>query len=351
MKIIFCGGGSGGHVMPALTLIEEIKNIYPATQISYIGSYQGIERSLVVAKGIPYRAIHTGKIRRYFSIQNFIDLFKVGMGLIQSLGYLLFESRDTIIFSTGGFVSVPVVIAAWMTGKKVYVHEQTARLGLANQIASRFATKFFISFEESRKFLPAEKVIYSGYPIRNSFFKPLSSKIVVDGIDLSAMQKPLLFVTGGGNGSHLMNQLVKDHLAKWSKDYYILHQVGKNQLGEFEGLRSDSYLPVAFLGDEMIDIMKKARVIISRAGAGTVCELLALGKKSVFIPLKIAQKNEQYHNAMEAHRKLGSIVIGEDEVLQTNWDDLLAQDYSVKTETNQSRAQEIILSEVFRKED
>ncbi len=311
-KIIFTGGGSGGHVVPALTLIDKISDKF---KVYYIGG-SGIEKELVTQKNIPFKTISTGKLRRYFSIQNMIDLFKVGIGFIQSFFYLLSFSKNTIVFSTGGFVSVPVVLAAFLTRKKIYIHEQTSRVGLANRICSKFATKIFISFKESEKYFPQSKTVFTGYPVRDECYEEHSNNIIIDELDILKIKesKKIIFITGGGNGAKLLNDKVKELLNELTPEYFIIHQVGKNFIEEYKPLKNQSYLPLPFLGKEMIDILKVSDVIISRSGAGTVCELLALGKPSIFIPLKIAQKNEQFHNAMEAKKRLNSIIIEEDDL-------------------------------------
>ena len=312
-NIIFTGGGSGGHVMPAITLIKELITDKDYS-ISYIGGRDSIERHLINEFDINYVPIFTGKLRRYISIENLIDIFKIILGTIQSFFFLLFKSRNTLIFSTGGFVSVPVVVAAKLTGKKIFIHEQTSRVGLANKVCSIFATKVFVSFEESLKFFPKGKTYLSGYPLRRECFDSKLRSDSFKSLKLSSPDRPILFVTGGGNGSLLLNNLIKEDL-KYLEDHYItIHQVGQKFITDFEKFKSSSYIPVAFVGQEIIDIMKSSSIIISRAGAGTVCELIALQKRSIFIPLKIAQKNEQYHNAMEANTKLGSLVISEDEL-------------------------------------
>ncbi len=297
--------------MPALTLMEKLGNF----EIEYIGGRAGIERSLVTSKVNKFYPIFTGKLRRYFSFENFTDIFKIGLGLVQSFGVLLFKPSNTIVFSTGGFVSVPVVIAAWMTGKRIYIHEQTARVGLANKIASKFAHKVFVSFEESIKFFPAQKTELSGYPVRDACFSPLPHDLTVDGIDLSNTEKPILLITGGGNGSKLINDLIRDSLDKIKDKYIIIHQVGKNYLAEYANLKTETYRPVEFINENMIELMKISAVTIARAGAGTVSELMAINKPSIFIPLKIAQKNEQYYNAKEAEERNGSLVIEEDQLV------------------------------------
>lgn len=311
-KIVFTGGGSGGHVMPAITLIKKLKEL-GKWDISYIGGKNGIERSLIAEFDIPYKAISTGKLRRYFSFENFLDLFKVGLGFFQSFFSFISMPSNTLVFATGGFVCVPVVIAAKLSGKRVFIHEQTSRVGLANKICSRFADTIFVSFEESIEYFPQYRTKLSGYPLRDECYNEHIETKRIEGFSLKS-ERPLLFVTGGGNGSLLLNNLIKADLDKLQERFRIIHQVGQNFIEEFLPLKSENYLPLAFVGSEMIDIMKSSEIIISRSGAGTVCELLALKKRSIYIPLKIAQKNEQFHNAMEAKRKLGSLVITEDEL-------------------------------------
>lgn len=310
-EIIFTGGGSGGHVMPTVTLLQDIKEKY---SIGYIGG-KGIEKELIGNVGIPFHKITTGKLRRYLSVENIIDMFKVVKGVFDSLFLLMrLSNKKTLVFSTGGFVTVPVVLAAWLLGRRIYIHEQTTQVGLANKIASKFASKVFVSFEDSLKFFPADKTEVSGYPLRSSLFDAGKMPVVYDGFTVNDKTKPLIFVTGGGNGSKLVNDLIKENLDLLSEKYFIVHQVGKAFIDEYRDFKSDRYHPIAFVGSEMTDLYKWADIIVSRAGAGTVCELVALSKRSIFIPLKIAQKNEQFHNAKEAEAKIGSVVITEDEL-------------------------------------
>jgi UDP-N-acetylglucosamine--N-acetylmuramyl-(pentapeptide) pyrophosphoryl-undecaprenol N-acetylglucosamine transferase len=320
--IIFTGGGSGGHVIPALTIISELKK-ESNLQIQYVGGKNSIEEKLASENSIPFKSISNGKLRRYLSIENIKDVFKVLFGIIQAWLFLLkYERKKTLIFSTGGFVSVPIVLAAALQRKTIYIHEQTTRVGLANKISSKFATKVFASFEESLKFFPPMKSFYSGYPVRSTLFKDNKSEVSIDGINLKKITKKIIFITGGGNGSHLLNEYVKKELF-FLNDYFVIHQVGEKYISAYSELKSNSYLPLSFVGAEMIDILKQADIIVSRSGAGTVSELIALNKKSIYVPLKIAQKNEQYHNAMEAKNKLGSIVISEDSLHSHSFLDLI----------------------------
>ena len=309
--IIFTGGGSGGHVMPALTIIKKI-NQNKEFNIHYIGGISSIERELVRDYELTYHPIHTGKLRRYLSIENMKDILNVFLGLIDSFKVLWkFNSKRTLVFSTGGFVSVPVVLAAKLQGKKVFIHEQTSRVGLANKISSLVADKVFVSFEESLKYFNPKKTFFSGYPLREECYSNIINPVIINGRNLNSEKKPILFVTGGGNGAQLINKLIGENFAELTQKYLVVHQVGKSFIDEYSKLKHPDYIPLAFIGKEMIDLFKLATVTLSRSGAGTVCELIAVGKKSIFIPLKIAQKNEQYFNAIEASNKLGSIVIEE----------------------------------------
>ena len=311
--VIFTGGGSGGHVLPALTLIQELREDN-TLEIQYIGSHNGIERNLVLPLGISYRSISTGKLRRYLSVENIKDLFRVAWGIGQAFFILrCFEKKKTLVFSTGGFVSTPTVLAARLLGLRIYVHEQTSRAGLANRIGAYCAEKIFLSFESSKPFFSPHKSIFSGYPLRRECFDKKIRMSVFGGIDLQKCDRPILFVTGGGNGSQLLNKKIRESLSRLTQHYFVVHQVGQRFEKEYQKYSQDSYLPLGLIKEGMIDLYKLASIIVSRAGAGTVCELMGLGKRSIFVPLKIAQQNEQYHNAMDAHRLLGSYIIKEDD--------------------------------------
>ena len=315
--IIFTGGGSGGHVIPALCLIRLLKK--EDYGISYVGREEGIEFDVVNKEGVEYHSICSGKLRRYFSLENIVDIFKLGWGVIQSLFLLRsFRKKDTLIFSTGGFVALPLVIGAGLCGFFVIIHEQTARAGLANRISSFFADKILLSFKSAKEFFPKKKTIITGYPLRDDFYKPVKSLEI-----FSEINRPVLFVSGGGNGSKLINEVIRKNLDHLKKKYFIIHQTGMGSLDEFESLKDDYYHPLGFIGNEIISYYYHSNIVISRAGAGTVCELTALGKKSIFIPLAIAQKNEQYHNAMEAKKSLGSTILTEDEFKQADLISLL----------------------------
>ncbi len=344
--IVFTGGGSGGHVVPGLTLISKLRE--EGHEIHYIGSEHGIESKLTKGLVDKYHSIQTGKLRRYIDIQNLKDIFKVIIGLFQSLSILLsLRANKLVVVSMGGFVSVPVVVAAKLIGKKAVIHEQTTRVGLANKICSFFANKVYVSFEDSLQFFPKKKTVLSGYPVKEEYETDHLSIDLFEGIKLSEIKRDILFITGGGNGSKLLNDQVFNCLDVLKEKYFIIHQVGQAFIDEYSKLRNENYIPCAFIGEEMPDIFKVAKIIISRSGAGTVAELMALGKKSIFIPLKIAQKNEQYHNAMAAHKKLGSIVIKEDDFREIDFLNLIETfESSSITNLHLNGAREFLLNDI-----
>jgi len=208
-------------------------------------------------------------------------------------------------------------------------------VGLANKVASKFADKVFVSFEDSLKFFPKSKVELSGYPVRDVFLTNELEYKTYLGINLKEQEKPILFVTGGGNGSKLLNDKIKSSLDFLTREFNIIHQVGAAYIDEYRALQTSEYKVTDFVGDEMPDLFKAADIIISRSGAGTVAELMALKKPSIFIPLKIAQKNEQYHNAMVAKASLSSKVIEENEFMEMKLEDIIRSfKVSKKTTSN-----------------
>lgn len=316
--IIFTGGGSGGHVMPALSLISFLKtqNELGEIELLYIGSQNAIESKLIPKHGIDYLYVKTGKLRRYFSFENMIDVFRLLIGVTQSLIILMKQKRhrNVLVFSTGGYVAVPVCIAAKVLNIDIFTHEQTSRGGLANKIIGRIAKKIFITFQSSQDFFDKNKVIHSGLPLRSEFFLKKHDSSFLKKLEIENSDKrPVLFITGGGNGSKLINDEFLKYQDQLQEKYFIIHQVGSLFIDQFRALESDNYKPFSFI-EEMSAILKYSDVILSRAGAGTVYELIMLDKVSIFIPLKIAQNNEQYYNALEAQQKIGSLIIEENDL-------------------------------------
>ncbi len=330
MKLAITGGGSGGHTLPAVTIHEAFKEYYSSQNEEfdsiYIGSHRGIERDVATAKQITYFPIATGKLRRYFSLSNLTDLFRTLKGILDSY-FILRRFKPQVVFSTGGFVSVPVSIAARMMGIPVVIHEQTSSIGLANKIASYFATKIATSFTSSNPFFPAHKVVHTGQPIRKELFT--GSKEECYKLFKLNKKLPIIYVTGGSQGSHKINTTVKEVLIDLLKHCNVIHQCGRTQgHQDFEELQEyklnlpknlrDSYVVKDFIqSDELKHILSGSALLIGRAGAGTVNESLALRIPSIFIPLPLATRNEQYHNA-KILKDLGGAEIIEEKDLSSD---------------------------------
>lgn len=308
-RIILTGGGTAGHVTPNLALIPHLKS--KGYEISYIGSYDGIEKGLIEAAGIPYYGISSGKLRRYFDVKNFSDPFKVLKGYFEARA-LIKKLKPDVIFSKGGFVAVPVVLAA--KGKKIpcLIHESDITPGLANKICIPAAKKVCANFPETMKYLPAEKAVLTGTPIREELFT--GNRIA--GLDFCGFtaNKPVIMIVGGSTGAMALNRAVRDLLPTLLRDYQIIHLCGKGKAdAEYEN--TEGYRQFEYISKEMKDLFAASDLVISRAGANSICELLALRKPNILIPLSAAaSRGDQILNA-ESFEHLGySYVLPEEEL-------------------------------------
>ncbi|BBM89019.1 UDP-N-acetylglucosamine--N-acetylmuramyl-(pentapeptide) pyrophosphoryl-undecaprenol N-acetylglucosamine transferase [Spirochaetota bacterium] len=343
--IILSGGGSGGHVTPLLSVLKEIKfRQYKnkVIEIVYIGRKHGIERSIFEQQVDTYFGIAAGKWRRYFSVKNLLTLFIIFQAVIQSLKLLYPYRKSALLFHTGGYVALAPSIAAFMLNIPVYIHEQTSRAGLANRISALFAHKIFISFKNSRKYFSAHKTSWIGYPISKFFYSSSKTQRAIEENGQSYLgrvrtKKPLLLITGGGNGSAFINELVIRNLDALTKKYFVLHQVGRAHLDKFMAYSSDSYLAVGLVSPiEWVYLLRKAAVVIARSGAGTVSECIYLNKKVLFIPLEIAQRKEQYYNALEAKQYIRCLIASEKEVRKKSLPELITQLLDIYAKTKYS---------------
>lgn len=311
LRILITGGGTSGHISPALALIQTLRELHPETQFLYIGSRHGLEEKLVRAADIPFAAIQTGKLRRYLSAKNLVDQFRIPVGVSQSLK-LVRRFKPDVVLATGGYVAVPPVIAASMCKVPVLIHEQTAQVGLANRINARFATRIALSWDDSLKSLPLKyrsKAWVAGNPLRPQIFGGEAEK-AVEFFHLSPDSLPVLYVTGGSLGARVINRAVEAALPELVRFARIIHQCGE-QANEAEpdlvrlqnarealpeNLRS-RYAVTAFVRDELRHVFALASLVLGRAGAGTVNELCALGKPALYIPLEPTGGDEQNKNA------------------------------------------------------
>lgn len=315
-RIILTGGGSAGHVTPNIALIPQLRE--KGYDIQYIGSYQGIEKDLIEPFGIPYHGISSGKLRRYFSVQNFSDPFRVLKGLGQARK-LIRELKPDIIFSKGGFVSVPVVLAGKQNHVPVIIHESDMTPGLANKIAIPCASKVCCNFPETMAHLPQEKAVLTGSPIRQELLS--GNKLAALDFCGFTPDKPVILVIGGSLGAVAVNDAVRAALPKLLEDFQVIHLCGKGKMDE-SLMNTKGYRQFEYIKDELHDLFALADLVISRAGANAICELLALHKPNLLIPLSAnASRGDQILNARSFERQGFSIVLEEEE---TNNETLLA---------------------------
>jgi UDP-N-acetylglucosamine--N-acetylmuramyl-(pentapeptide) pyrophosphoryl-undecaprenol N-acetylglucosamine transferase len=322
---VIAGGGTGGHVQPAVATLQALR-LRRAIEPVWIGSNAGLERSAAEAEGVPFRAIQTGKLRRYLAWQTPIDALRIPFGVGQA--FLALRSlRPAVVFSTGGFVSVPTVVAARSLGVPALTHEQTARTGLATRINARFCTVIALSFEESRRHLDAgtKRVVVTGNPIRRSLLEGDADRARSRfGLEPAL---PVVYITGGAQGAHAINETVEQALPRLLDRCQIIHQCGPAAVNQDAPRleRTASRLPEAlrrryvlreFIRDELADIYAVASLVVGRAGAGTVAEIAALGKPSVLIPLPGAGGDEQTANARVLVDRDAGILIPQSELTE-----------------------------------
>ena len=307
-KIVMTGGGTAGHVTPNIALMPALKEA--GYEISYIGSYSGMEKELIEAQNIPYYGISSGKLRRYFDLKNFSDPFKVLKGYGQAIS-LMKKLKPDVVFSKGGFVSVPVVLAAKSCHIPAIIHESDITPGLANRIAVRGARKVCCNFPETMKYLPEGKAVLTGSPIRQELFQG-DAETARKMCGFADHSKPVLLVVGGSSGSRVVNEAVRKALPELLEQFYIIHLCGKGNLDEtLKGVLG--YAQFEYASAELADMFALADLAISRAGANSICELLALHKPNILIPLSAAaSRGDQILNAKSFQKQGFSYVIQEE---------------------------------------
>ncbi len=308
-KIVLTGGGTAGHVTPNMALLPKLREL--DYEITYMGSYDGIEKKLMEDFDIPYFGIATGKFRRYFDPKNFSDPFRVMKGVREAKKYLK-EIKPDVVFSKGGFVSVPVVRAAGSLGIPCIIHESDMTPGLANKLCIPVAKKVCCNFPETFSMLPPSKAVLTGSPIRQE----LASGSKEAGYKLCGFNssKPVIMVIGGSLGSAAINQAVRDVLPELLKDFQVVHLCGKEKMDNLL-LTTEGYKQFEYIKSELKDLFAIADIVISRAGANAISELLALKKPNILIPLPAASsRGDQVLNAKSFESQGFSIVIDEDDL-------------------------------------
>lgn len=308
-KIILTGGGTAGHVTPNIALLPALKDA--GFEVYYIGSYKGIERKLIEDLNIPYFAISTGKLRRYFDIKNFSDPFRVLKGFSDAKK-VIEKIKPDVIFSKGGFVAVPVIFAARRLKIPAIIHESDMTPGLANKLCIPSAYKVCCNFPETVAHLPEDKAVLTGSPIRMELFN--GNRLAgLEFCDFS-VHKPVILVMGGSQGSVAINTAVRNILPELLKNYQIIHLCGKGhldpQLKDIKG-----YAQFEYIDKELNNLLHAADVIVSRAGANAICEFLALRKPTILIPLPAASsRGDQILNARSFEKQGYSYLLMEEDI-------------------------------------
>ena len=297
--IVMTGGGTAGHITPNIALIPRLKKA--GFKIYYVGLRGGLEQKLITELGIPFYGITGGKLRRYLDVKNFTDLFKISAGFVESLR-LIGKLKPDIVFSKGGFVSTPVVWAASVRHVPVVSHESDMTIGLANKLAAPFATKICYTFPETGAGIPAGKGVYTGLPIRPELLAGVKKK----GFEMCGFDSvnPIVLVIGGSQGSEFINNMVTSSLKELLGTFQVCHVVGRGNIKkEFADLKG--YRQFDYVTSELPHLFAMADVVVTRGGATSLFELLALNKPNVIIPYSLkASRGDQIVNA-ESFKKQG----------------------------------------------
>lgn len=303
-RLLLVGGGSGGHIVPNLAIATEIRSHLPEVDLLYVGSRGKLDRQLVESAGLKFKAIFTGKLRRYFSWKNFIDPFFILIGFLQSMGIIL-RFRPQVVFSKGGFVSVPVALAAYLLRAPVILHESDSRMGLANKIVSKFARRICTSFPDVLK--GSKKVINTGNPVRTSILNGDPKK----GYQLTGFsnKKPVVLAWGGSQGAQQINELIQSEWPKIKKTFQVIHITGKGNRSTVKDVNYKSY---HYVDDDLRHLYAITDLVVGRAGANSIFETALMGKPTILIPLQNAdqQKNAHYfesHGAALVWKKNDSL--------------------------------------------
>jgi len=306
-SVILTGGGTAGHVTPNIALLPKLKE--RGYSVSYIGSYDGIEKTLITQEGVKYTGISSGKLRRYFDLKNFSDPFRVLKGYREAKK-IMKKEKPSVVFSKGGFVTVPVVFAAKSLGIPVVIHESDLTPGLANKLAIPKASKVCCNFPETVKYLPEGKSVLTGSPIRAELLTGDREKgAAFAGFSLD---KPVLLIIGGSIGSVAINNAIRELLPELLKEFQIIHICGEGNLDQsLEG--REGYRQYAYVKEELKDLFALSDIVVSRAGANTICELLALKKPNILIPLPLsASRGDQVLNANSFEKQGFSMNVDQD---------------------------------------
>jgi len=320
MRILFTGGGTGGHIYPIVTMKKTLEKLGQEIKFMYIGP-NGFAKDALEKIGVKCKFILAGKLRRYVSPLTFIDLFKIPLGFIQSLWHVFWFMPD-VIFGKGGYGSVPVVLAGWFYKIPIIIHESDSIPGLANRILGRFSKKIIISFEEAKKYFPLKKIILLGIPVREEFIQ--GNKEEGKRLFEISSTKPVILAMGGSQGAEKINDIVLNVLPRLLEKCEIIHLCGEKnfkrieaasqeELAKFNSQKTKIYHLYSFLDIHKLNhAYAVSDIIISRGGATSIFEIAAAGKPSILIPLSTAASDHQTKNAQTLARIGGAIVLEEE---------------------------------------
>lgn len=322
--IAFTGGGTGGHIYPGLAVAEQFKSVCSenadiSAKIIWIGSSAGMDKRIVESNSVvdKFYGIPSGKLRRYFSFRNLLDVFKIIAGFFAAF-FILLKNRPSVLFSKGGFVSVPPCFAAKILGIPVYTHECDFSPGLATKLNTKAASKVLLSYKQTEKFFAGknkEKLVVTGNPVRPAFYSASAKK----GRDFLGLEevtdKPVLVVIGGSLGAKQINELIYQNIEFLCEHFIVVHQTGAgNEVSLTEKVANDSYKPYSFIYGEMPDVLAAADIILSRAGANSLWECAVLKKPMVLVPLcGSGTRGDQVENArFFEENNAATVLLGED---------------------------------------
>ncbi|MFW5688108.1 MAG: undecaprenyldiphospho-muramoylpentapeptide beta-N-acetylglucosaminyltransferase [Spirochaetota bacterium] len=295
--VLFTGGGTGGHVYPGLAVVDDVRRLVDA-EVAWIGDSRGVERAIVEAHDVRFLGIPTGKLRRYLSLRNVTDVFRVIAGVLKSL-IVVARERPVVLFSKGGFVSVPPVFAARLLGVPVISHESDADPGLATRINARSSREILVAYDATRRhFGGDDRVTVTGNPLRGEIFRGVPER----GLDFAGFDRtddrPVVLFLGGSLGARQINELARELRPRLAAGWRIIHQTGSAwESGQADALSAGSYFAAPFFGAELPDLLAAADVLVCRAGASTLWEAAALEKPMLLVPLGAGSRGDQVRNA------------------------------------------------------
>lgn len=345
LKILVTGGGSSGHISPALAVVKTLDemaaqpNCEWKPEYLYLGGKRGLEQTQAQAAGLRFVGVETGKLRRYLSRENVTDALRFPVGVMQSRREVKKFAPD-VVLATGGYVAVPPVVAAWMQRVPILIHEQTVQIGLANRINSRFATKIALSFEEAFNEVAPKyrsKAFVAGNPVRPQVFGGQAEEAKrFAGFSTEDDALPTIYVTGGSQGARVINRAVERVLDSLLEHCRIIHQCGQQPAGseqDFDRLEAAAsqltptlrrrYFVQHFIRQEINDVFALSDLVVSRAGASTINEVCALGKAALYVPLVPTGGDEQTRNATLCERAGAAVSVKQSELASENGANLL----------------------------